>query len=95
MEFLQSTAEQREQAQRMIKILRASADESPELQVEPDGLETSSPDDSVDAFQASATKASGTDDALVDLFRRKFEVPVETFMQQMREQHVPIESHSR
>src|SRR5208337_2446991 len=75
MEFLQSTAEQREQAQRMIKTLRANADKSPELQVEPDGLETSSPDDSVDAFQASATKVPGTEDALVDLFRRKFEVP--------------------
>ncbi len=33
MQFLQSTAEQREQAQRMIKTLRASADKSPELQV--------------------------------------------------------------
>ena len=95
MEFLQSTAEQREQAQRMIKTLRASKDKSPDLQVEPDGLETSSPDDSVDAFQASATKVSGTEDALVDLFRRKFEVPVETFLQQMREQRVSVESHSR
>jgi c-di-GMP-binding flagellar brake protein YcgR len=95
MEFLQSTTEQREQAQRMIKILRASADKSPELQVEPDGLETSSPDDSVDAFQASATKVPGTEDALVDLFRRKFEVPVETFLQQLRAQRVSVESHSR
>jgi len=95
MEFLKSTAEQREQAQRMIKILRASADKSPELQVEPDGLETSSPDDSVDAFQASATKVPGTEDALVDLFRRKFEVPVETFLQQLRAQRVSVESHSR
>ena len=95
MEFLQSTAEQREQAQRMIKTLRASKDKSPDLQVEPDGLDTSSPDDSVDAFRASATKVSGTEDALVDLFRRKFEVPVETFLQQMREQRVSIESHSR
>jgi len=95
MEFLKSTAEQREQAQRMIKTLRASKDKSPDLQVEPDGLDTSSPDDSVDAFRASATKVSGTEDALVDLFRRKFEVPVETFLQQMREQRVSIESHSR
>jgi hypothetical protein len=93
MEFLKSTAEQREQAQRMIKTLRASADKSPELQVEPDGLEASSPDDSVDAFQASATK--GTEDALVDLFRRKFEVPVESFLQQMREWRVSVESRSR
>jgi hypothetical protein len=95
MEFLQSTAEQREQAQRMIKILRASADKSPELQVEPDGLETSSPDDSVNAIPASASKVSGSGDALLDLFRRKFEVPVETFLQQMRERRQSIESHSR
>jgi hypothetical protein len=95
MEFLQSTAEQREQAQRMIKTLRANADKSPELQVEPDGLETSSPDDSVDAFPASASKVSGSGDALLDLFRRKFEVPVETFLQQMRERRQSIESHSR
>ncbi len=47
----------------------------------------------MDAFQASATK--GTEDALVDLFRRKFEVPVETFLKQMRERRVSVESHSR
>jgi hypothetical protein len=63
--------------------------------VEPDGLETSSPDDSVNAIPASASKVSGSGDALLDLFRRKFEVPVETFLQQMRERRQSIESHSR
>jgi hypothetical protein len=46
-EFLQSTAEQRDQVLRMIKTLRTNGDKSPDLQVEPDGLETSSPEDSV------------------------------------------------
>src|SRR5580658_891894 len=86
MEFLQSTPEQREQMQRMIETLRAGADKSPELQVEPDGLEPSFIEGSVGAFQASARTASGCEDALVDLFRQKFEMPVETFLQQMREQ---------
>jgi DNA-binding response OmpR family regulator len=89
MEFLRNTAEQREQAQRMITTLRDNADKSPELQVEPDGLEMSSSDDGAQ-LQASAGKASESEDALVDLFRRKFEVPVETFLAQMREQREQI-----
>ena len=94
-EFVQSTTEQRDQVHRMITTLRANGDKSPELQVEPDGLETSTPDEGVAAFQASATKVTGTEDALVDLFRQKFEVPVETFLQQMREQRQAAESRSR
>ena len=104
-EFLQTTTEQRDQVHRMITILRANGDKSPELQVEPDGLETPLPDDGfarfqVFATQASATEASrtnevsGTEDALVDLFRHKFQVPVETFLEQMREQRHAVESHA-
>jgi hypothetical protein len=90
-EFLQTTAEQRDQVNRMITILRANGDKSPELQVEPDGLETPSPGEGVVMFrspatQASASEVSGTEDTLVDLFRQQFQVPVETFLQQMREQ---------
>ena len=59
---------------------------SPELQVEPDGLETQSLNDPVASLQASASEVSGAADALVDLFRQKFQAPVETFLQQMREQ---------
>ena len=53
-EFLQTTREQRDQAHRMVKTLRENADKSPELQVEPDGLVTASPDDSLAAFQSAA-----------------------------------------
>jgi hypothetical protein len=76
----------------LITTLRANPDKSPELQVEPDGLETPSSDDSV-AMSKSGTEDSGAKDALVDLFRHKFQMPVETFMEQMREQR-QIESHS-
>jgi hypothetical protein len=89
MEFLRNTSEQREQAQRLITTLRDNADKSPELQVEPDGLEMSTSDDGAQ-LPASANKVSESEDALVDLFRRKFEVPVETFLAQMREQREQI-----
>jgi c-di-GMP-binding flagellar brake protein YcgR len=104
-EFLQTTAEQREQVHRIITILRANPDKSPELQVEPQELETSFTDGDyakfqVPATQASAPKSSGTievpvaEDALVDLFRQKFQMPVDTFLEQMREQRQAVESHS-
>jgi hypothetical protein len=91
-EFLQSTTEQRHHVLRMITTLRANGDKSPQLQVEPDGLETSSSDEGADLFQSSATEVSGTEDTLVDLFRNQFQVPVETFLEQMREQRQSMES---
>jgi DNA-binding response OmpR family regulator len=103
-EFLQTTTEQRDQVHKMITTLRNNGDKTPELLVEPEGLETSLPVDGFGRFQilatqASATQASGTnaicesEDALIDLFRHKFQVPVETFLQQMREQRQSVESH--
>jgi hypothetical protein len=92
-EFLQTTAEQRYQVLRMITTLRANGDKSPQLQVEPDGLETSFSNESVDTFQSSAVEVSGTEDTLVDLFRNQFQVPVETFLEQMREQRQSMDSH--
>ena len=103
-QFFQTTSEQREHVHRMITILRASGDKSPELQVEPDGLETQSPTDSSGHFQVFASQATtavggtrdvmGTEDPLVELFRHKYQVPVETFMEQMREQRQAEESRS-
>ena len=91
-EFLQTTTEERQQVLRMITTLRANGDKSPQLQVEPDGLETSSPDENVAMFQSSANEVSGTEDTLVDLFRNQFQVPVETFLEQMREQRQSMDS---
>jgi hypothetical protein len=99
-QFLQSTAEQREHVHRMISALRAGGDQSPQLQVQADGLEsrseTQSARESFGRFQVFANQVSETDvpggedsgtrDALVDLFRDKYQEPVEAFLQQMREQ---------
>jgi len=91
----QTTLEQRDHVHRVITTLRVNGDKSPEIQVDPDGLETPLPDGSLAAFPVSAAKVSATDDTLVDLFRHKFQVPVESFLQQMREQHQSVESPSR
>jgi CheY-like chemotaxis protein len=87
----QTTPEQRDHVHRVITTLRANGDKSPEIQVEPNGLETPAPDGSLATSPASAAE---TDDTLVDLFRNKFQVPVESFLQQMREQRQAVESHS-
>ena len=103
-EFLQTTSEQRDQVHGMITTLRANGDKSPELQVEPDGLEATLPNEGLAAFEVSAMRNSGSksgieapgaDDALVDLFRHQFKAPVETFLQQMREQRQSMETTSR
>jgi DNA-binding response OmpR family regulator len=105
-QFLQSTNEQRDQVHAMITALRQNGDKSPELQVEADGLETQSPADKLGRFQvfasqvttgeaADMTSASGTGDALVDLFREQYQIPVEAFMQQMREQRESEVAQSR
>jgi DNA-binding response OmpR family regulator len=105
-QFLQTTTEQRDQVHRLISALRANGDKSPELQVEADGLETRLPLDKLGRFQVFASQVSslevpeggseesGTGDGLVDLFRNKYDIPVESFMQQIREQRVAEKSHS-
>ncbi len=92
-EFLQTTSEQRDRVHSMITTLRANGDKSPEILVEPEGLDTSSPNiGAASANKFSAIGAAATDDTLVELFRHKFQVPVESFLQQMREQreHISI-----
>jgi len=92
-EFLQSTAEQRDRVHCMITTLRANGDKSPEILVEPEGLERSTPDAGAgSANPPAATNVSGNDDTLVELFRHKFQVPVESFLQQMREQREHVNS---
>jgi hypothetical protein len=84
-EFIQASSEQREKAHRLIEALRCDQNKAPELQVAPDGLESSSAD-------RSATSETETGDALVDLFRQKTQVPVEVFLQQMEQQRQAVES---
>jgi hypothetical protein len=40
------------------------------------------------------TESSTADDTLVDLFRQKFETPVDAFLEQMRAQRHAIESQA-
>ena len=91
-EFLRGTPEQADQAQRMISTLHANEEKHPEIFVAPDGMEPPSAEDSLATLQTSSTDATGSADALVDLFRQKFEVPVESFLETMREQRQALDS---
>jgi hypothetical protein len=92
-EFLQKTDEQRDQARRLVTALRAKGD-TPDLQVTPEELDRSSPGGHLATAEAAATEVSGNEDTLVALFRHKFQVPVESFMEQMRKRRPSGESRS-
>lgn len=79
-EFIQTTAEQRERVRQMIEMLRANGEKSPELMVEPDCLEP------IADPREPAWSAPEAEDSLVELFRNKSHVPVEAFLQQLRQQ---------
>ena len=85
-EFIQATSRQHDQVHRLIETLRATGEKSPELLVEPDGLEASSP------AESSTDSSIRTEDALLDLFRHKSQIPVDAFLEQMREQRHTLES---
>ena len=76
-EFIQSTPAQSDQVRQMIDHLNSNPGRVPEIQVAPDRLETS---------PSEVEAASATNDALVELFRQKSHVPIETFLQQMEQQ---------
>jgi c-di-GMP-binding flagellar brake protein YcgR len=84
-EFIQTTTQQHHQVHQMIETLRANGEKSPELLVAPDGLETSSPGD-------RSTDSPATEDPLLDLFRHNSQIPVDAFLEQMREQRHTLES---
>lgn len=86
-EFIQATSQQHDQVRQMIETLRANGDKSPELQVEPDGLETSAPGEG-----SVEPPVPGTEDALLELFRHKSQMPVDAFLEQMREQRQTLET---
>jgi hypothetical protein len=53
----------------------------PELMVEPEGLESSEP--------ASVPSATGVEDPLLDLFRKKGDLALEAFQTELRKQRSP------
>jgi CheY-like chemotaxis protein len=85
-EFIQATSQQHDDVHQMIETLRANGEKSPELMVEPEGLEAAAPVD------GSAISATATDDALLDLFRHKSQIPLDAFLEQMREQRQTLET---
>ncbi len=85
-EFIQTTEEQRERVRQMIETLRATGEKSPELMVEPDSLEP------IAENGEPAWSAPETEDSLVELFRSKTQIPVEAFLQQLRQQRHVLES---
>jgi DNA-binding response OmpR family regulator len=76
-EFAQTRAEQRDQIRRMIESLRAGS-EAPDVQVEPEGLESGSSEEYLDP-------ALDCDDALLGLFRQQSQLPVDAFVEQMHQ----------
>jgi len=82
-EFLQSTTEQHDQVHRLIETLRASGEKSPELLVEPDGLEVPCP--------PRARRPPATTDSLLELFQHKSKIPLDAFLEKMKEQRQALE----
>lgn len=76
-EFTQTKPEQHDLIRRMIDALRASG-ESPDIQVEPEGLESTLSEELVDP-------ALESDDALLGLFRHQSQLPVDAFVEQMHQ----------
>ena len=78
-EFTQKTAEQRQHVERFIQLLMESQGALPELQVEPEGMESDT------APQSLSAAEEGTD-PLLELFRHKAGLPAESFLGELRKQ---------
>jgi hypothetical protein len=81
-EFSQATEPQRNDLEKFIQALTNTKGVLPELLVEPEGLETGEP-------AAVATSAPGTEDPLVELFRKKADLAPEAFQSELRKQRSP------
>ncbi|HEV3208184.1 MAG TPA: PilZ domain-containing protein [Terriglobales bacterium] len=78
-EFTQTTAQQREQLDKLIHALSNGNGTLPELLVEPEGLENSEP------VSTPKSRATG-EDPLLDLFRRSAELTPKAFHSELRKQ---------
>jgi len=79
-EFTQRTLEHRQLLEKFLSVLTENRDVSPELFVEPEGLETGTTADSRIAAPEDA------DDTLLSLFRRPDTLPAELFLAELRKQ---------
>jgi DNA-binding NarL/FixJ family response regulator len=83
-EFTQATEEQRQHVEKFIQHLMATDGALPELQVQPEGLETG-------PMETSVGRSDTTEDPLLDLFQHKASLPAEIFLGELRKQR---RSHS-
>jgi CheY-like chemotaxis protein len=81
-QFTQSTPEHRAVLEKFLGTLTENRDVLPELLVEPEGLETESPQRDL----AVAAEAGEVEDPLLNLFRSKGTLPADTFLAELRKQ---------
>ncbi len=79
-EFIQRTASQREQLSKLIEALVSSHGATPEILVEPEGLEDE---------PSGRSDSSHEADPLLGLFLTKAQLPTETFLIELRQQRGP------
>src|SRR6266849_10798476 len=82
-EFTQATDQQRDHVEKFIHALTNSNGVLPEILVEPEGLETTEPVNSLPI-------KTGSEDPLLDLFRRRSELTPEAFQSELRKQRNPV-----
>src|SRR5271163_2879941 len=80
-EFTQSTPEHRQLLEKFLSLLTENRDVLPELLVEPEGLETESPNSSL-----SPAASGETQDTLLGLFRSQAALSAEAFLAELRKQ---------
>lgn len=80
-EFTRKTQQQRALLEKFLSVLTENREVTPELLVEPDGLES-------DARESSrpAQETSQEEDALLELFRKQSELPVDSFLAELKKQ---------
>jgi DNA-binding response OmpR family regulator len=78
-EFIQTSAQQREHLEKFIYSLTSSKTSVPELMVEPEGLET-------EESTAQSSEPREFEDPLLDLFRKKADATPESFHAELRRQ---------
>jgi len=81
-QFTQSTPEHRAVLEKFLGTLTENRELLPELLVEPEGLETESPQRDL----AVAADAGAVEDPLLNLFRSKGTLPADTFLAELRKQ---------
>jgi CheY-like chemotaxis protein len=78
-EFTQATVEHRALLEKFLSVLTQNRDLLPELQVEPEGLETTSQD-----WRTATASGEADDDALLVLFRKPSALQADSFLAELR-----------